>query len=93
MSFRASVEKRSAPVLVLLSQKPRWLVPVLSLLLLVGGLALPPVFGALCLLLLLAFISWLTYLSWPVVVGNARLLRFVTLALVVFALLSRLREV
>ncbi|MCU1672367.1 MAG: hypothetical protein JWN77_480 [Frankiales bacterium] len=93
MTFRTSVEKRSAPVLVLLSQRPRWLVPVLSLLLLVGGLALPPVFGALCLLLLLAFIGWLTYLSWPVVVGNARLLRFVTLGLVVFALLSRLREV
>jgi hypothetical protein len=93
MPLRPTVEKRSAPVLVLLSQQPRVLVPVLSLLLLIGGLALPPVAGVVCLALLLAFVGWLTYLSWPVVVGQARLLRFVTVALIVFAIAKRLLEV
>ncbi|MCA1712427.1 MAG: hypothetical protein LC789_12625 [Actinobacteria bacterium] len=93
MTLRTAVEKRSAPVLVLLSQQPRVLVPVLALLLLIGGLALPAAFGAVCLVLLLAFVGWLTYLSWPVIVGQARLLRYVTLALILAALLSRLRDI
>lgn len=93
MTFRATVEKRSAPVLVLLSQQPRLLVPVLSLLLLVGGLALPPAAGVLCLLVLLAFVLWLSYLSWPAVVGQARVLRFVTIGLVVFAVVRRALEI
>lgn len=90
MSVRPAVEKRSAAVLVLLSQQHKAVIPLLSVLLLIGGLALPVAVGVPCLLLLAAFVSWLTYLSWPAIVGQARAVRLATLALIVVAAASRL---
>lgn len=91
MSLRLTVEQRSAPVLVLLSQQPRAVVPLLSVLLLIGGLALPAAAGLVCLVLLAAFVGWLTFLSWPVVVGQARAVRIGTVLLLLVATASRLR--
>ena len=88
--LRRTVERRSAPLLVWLTSKPKLLLPVLSLALLVGGLAAPPPVGVVLLLALLAVVGWLTYLSWPVVQGGARVVRVVTLGLLVVAVLSRL---
>jgi hypothetical protein len=90
MPVRAAVEKRSAPVLVLLSQQHKAIVPLVSVLLLIGGLALPVPAGVACLAVLAAFVGWLTYLSWPAVVGQARAVRVATLALLLVALGSRL---
>jgi hypothetical protein len=90
MPIRAAVEKRSAPVLVLLTQQHRAIVPVVSVLLLIGGLALPVPAGVACLALLAAFIGWLTFLSWPAVVGQARAVRVLTLLLLLAAIVSRL---
>ena len=90
MSFRRALEKRSGPVLVLLSGMPRAIVPIVSVLLLIGGLALPVPIGVACLAVLAAFVGWLTYLSWPAIVGPARAVRVVTFALILFALGSRL---
>lgn len=90
MPLRAAVEKRSAPVLVLLSQQHRALVPLVSVLLLLGGLALPAAIGVICLAVLATFVGWLTYLSWPAVVSQARVVRLVTLLLILGALVSRL---
>ena len=88
--LRRAVEQRSATLLVFLSHQPKLLVPVGSLLLLVGGLLLPPLYGAVCLVLLVLLVSWLSYLSWPVVAGQARILRLVTLGLLVVLLVQRL---
>jgi hypothetical protein len=90
MSVRLAVEKRSAPILVVLSHQPRLAVPLASLLLLIGGFALPPVLGVACLAVLLVFLAWLTYLSWPVLVGQARAVRAATMTLVVVAGVTRL---
>jgi hypothetical protein len=90
MPLRAAVEKRSAPVLVLLSQQHRAVVPLVSVLLLIGGLALPPALGVPCLVILVAFVGWLTYLSWPAIVGQARVVRVATLLLILLALATRL---
>jgi hypothetical protein len=90
MPLRAAVEKRSAPILVLLSQQHRAVVPLASVLLLIGGLALPAVLGVVCLAVLAAFVGWLTYLSWPAIVGQARLVRVATLALIGVAAVTRL---
>ena len=87
---RRAVERRSAPVLVWLTSKPKLLLPVVSLALLVGGLASPPTVGVVLLLALLGVVGWLTYLSWPVVEGGARVVRVLTLGLLVAAVLSRL---
>jgi hypothetical protein len=89
MSVRLAVEKRSAPVLVVLSRQPRLAVPLASLLLLIGGFALPAALGVACLAVLLVFLAWLTYLSWPVLVGQARAVRAATITLVVAAGVSR----
>jgi len=77
-------------VLVLLTQQHKAVVPLVSVLLLLGGLALPVAAGVPCLLLLAAFVSWLTYLSWPAIVGPARLVRVLTLALLLGAAAHRL---
>lgn len=90
MTFRTAVERRSGPLLVLLSRQPRLLVPLLSLLLLIGGLALPPGAAIVCLALLALFLCWLTFLSWPVLVGQARAVRVATVALVLAAGVTRL---
>ena len=90
MPLRATLEKRSAPVLVLLSQQHRAVVPLVSVLLLIGGLALPPAVGVACLAVLALFVGWLTFLSWPAIVGQARLVRVVTLLLLVYAAVTRL---
>ena len=90
MSVRLAVEKRSAPVLVLLTQQHKAVIPLVSVLLLIGGLALPVALGVVCLLLLAAFVGWLTYLSWPAIVGAARAVRLATLGLIVIAAAARL---
>src|SRR4051812_36353192 len=90
MPLRAAVEKRSAPVLVLLSRQHRAVVPLLSALLLLGGLALPAPIGLVCLLALAAFVGWLTYLSWPAIVGPARAIRVAVLPLALVAAATRL---
>lgn len=90
MSLRRAVEKRSGPLLVLLSRMNRAVVPIGSVLLLLGGLALPTPVGVACLAVLALFIGWLTFLSWPAIVGAARGVRLATLALILAAAASRL---
>jgi hypothetical protein len=90
MPVRSAVEKRSAPVLVLLTQQHRAVVPLVSVALLLGGLTLPVPIGVACLAVLAAFVGWLTYLSWPAIIGTARAVRVATLLLIVVALASRL---
>lgn len=87
---RGSVERASAPVLLWLSSKPVFLLPVLTVVLLVVGLAAPPAVGVPVLLLLAALVGVLSYLSWPVVQGVQRLLRVVTTGLLVLAAAGRL---
>lgn len=89
-SLRRDVERRSGPVLVLLSHQNRAVVPVLSAALLLLGLFLPPPAGLPFLLLLLAFVGWLTFLSWPVLVPGARAVRCAVLALLVVAFATHL---
>ena len=87
---RREVARLSAPVLRWLSQRPKILLPVLSVLLLVGGLTLPVAIGVPLLVLLVLIVAWLSYLSWPVVEGRARIIRLVLLGLLVLAVVRRL---
>ena len=88
--LRRAVERRSGPVLVLLSRQHRAVVPVLSAVLLLLGLFLPPPAGLPFLLVLLAFIGWLTYLSWPVLLPGARAVRCAVVALLTIAVATHL---
>ena len=87
--LRRSVERRSAPVLLWLSSRPKVLLPALVVVLLVGGLAAPPAVGLWLLVLLSLLLLWLSYLSWPALDGRARALRAAMLLLIGVALAQR----
>ena len=87
--LRGSAERMSAPALLWLSSKPTFLLPVVTVVLLVVGLAAPAVVGVPVLLLLAALVGWLSYLSWPVVLGVQRVLRVVTVGLLLTAVVGR----
>ena len=89
MPLRRTVERASAPVLLWLSSRPRFLLPGLVAVLLVGGLAAPPGPGLAMLLVLSALLAWLSYLSWPALDGRARMLRAAMLALIGVAVVQR----
>ena len=89
MPLRRTVERRSAPVLLWLSSRPRFVLPLLVAVLLIGGLAAPPAYGVPLLLVLSALLGWLSYLSWPALDGRARTVRAAMLALIGVAVLQR----
>ena len=88
--FRGKVERSSAPLLLWLSARPRFVIPVLSAVLLIGGLASPPAIGVPLLALLVLLVGWLSYLSWPVVEGFQRFVRVGTIGLVLAAIVGKL---
>ncbi|MCW2776859.1 MAG: hypothetical protein JWN17_584 [Frankiales bacterium] len=79
MPLRPLVESRSAVLLAWFSLRPKALLPVLVLALLLASSLLPPALGLLCLLPVLLLVAWLSYLSWPVLDPRARVLRCVVL--------------
>ena len=89
MPLRQTVERRSAPVLLWLSSRPRFLLPLLVAVLLIGWLAAPAAPGLAMLLVLGLLLVWLSYLSWPALDGRARMLRAAMLALIAVAILQR----
>ncbi|GAA4582283.1 hypothetical protein GCM10023194_16530 [Planotetraspora phitsanulokensis] len=84
--LRRTVERASATPLVFLFQLPRWLMPVVLVVLLLVGLAVPDWRGGVALLPVMAFVAWLAYMSWPSLELRGRLLRVAVLVfLVLFA--------
>lgn len=77
-------------LLVWLHGQPRWLVPVLTVLLTLGGLFLPPVAGGLCLLVVAVFLGWLASLAWPRLGAGSRLVRVAVIALVAAVAVARM---
>jgi hypothetical protein len=88
--LRRAVERRSRVLLVFLSQRPSWTLPLVTAVLLLVGLFTPPAVGVPVLVVVLALVGWLSYLSWPVVRGPGRPLRLAMLALLVVAIAQRL---
>ena len=86
---RGKVERATAPVLVWMSSLPRFVLPVASVVLLITGLAAPAVVGVPAMLLVIAIIGWLTYVSWPAVQGVQRLLRLGVVGLLLVAFVGR----
>jgi hypothetical protein len=72
---RKGVEQRSAAPMAFLYQLPRWALPIALTALLIAGLAVSGVIGAVVILVLTAFLGWLAYLSWPSIGAQARVLR------------------
>ncbi|GAT66738.1 hypothetical protein HS048_13135 [Planomonospora sp. ID91781] len=82
--LRQKVERFSAAPLVFLFQLPRWIPPLLLVVLLLAGFAVPSFWGGLAVLPVIAFVGWLAYMSWPSLATKGRILR---IALLTFLLL------
>lgn len=83
------MERRSAAPLVFLYQLPRWIVPVVMVVLLLAGLAVPDWRGGLATLPVAAFVAWLSYLSWPSLGVRGKLLRAALLTFLVLVAADR----
>ncbi len=81
LSFRSRVEHASVPVVDKLNSLPRW-VPFLALLALMSAGAFVPRVGWLFTLVVVVFICWLLYLTWPRLSALERLFRVAVLLLI-----------
>ncbi len=79
---RRAVEQRSAAPMVFLHQLPAWLLPLIAVALLITGLAMHGVIGAVALGLVAVTLSWLAALSWPRLGPAGRLGRVAAVACV-----------
>lgn len=84
------LERFSAPWLARLSRLPRWLLLAVTVALLLAGLLLENALGGALLLLLALFLAWLAVLGWSRLPPVGRLLRVLTIGLLVFAGASRI---
>ncbi|HET7326539.1 MAG TPA: DUF6703 family protein [Nocardioidaceae bacterium] len=85
-----SARPRSYPLLAWLHRQPRWLLPVATVLLALGGLYLPRIVGGICLLLAAALLGLLTSLAWPAISMGTRVIRVVITLLAAAAAVARM---
>lgn len=81
---------RSATFLLYLQNMPRWVLLVILVALLVGGLAISGVGGSVLLLILAGLLGWLALISWPALDVPGRVLRIAVLLILVAFALGRL---
>ncbi|RKS10086.1 hypothetical protein DFP74_5838 [Nocardiopsis sp. Huas11] len=87
--FRAAVERRSAVPLVWLHRQPRWMLPLALGALFIAGLMAPGLLGALCLLVVTVFFSWLAFLTWPTLAPQQRVPRVIMVVVVLVLTVAR----
>ena len=88
--LRKKIEILSTPLLLSINNWPKWLVPLLMLSFLLVGLFVPGVVGGFFIFLVGLFVSWLLFLSWPLLDTKSRMFRLI---LVVIILLSGLTQI
>ena len=69
---------------------PRWALFLGFLGLAVGAGLAPGIWGALCAVVLAAFLLWLCFLAWPRLTPASRALRVIVIAILVGAVIARL---
>lgn len=89
-SVRATINARSKPVLAALARLPRVAISALVLVLMLVGLSAPLPFALPAFAVLAVFVSWLSYLSWPVLDTRGRLVRAFMVAVVIGAAVAQL---
>ncbi len=88
--LRRRIEAASTPLLVAMARLPRLLVPAVIGVLVVTALGAPAFAALPALAVVLAFVAWLTFLSWPVISTSGRLTRGLLLALLAVVALRQL---
>jgi len=84
-----AVADRSRGFVVVLSRQPKYLLPVLMVALMLVGLAAPLVFALPALVVIGLFVTWLAFLSWPVIDTRQRAVRVLMIAIIAFAFVGR----
>ncbi|MEV4897098.1 DUF6703 family protein [Nonomuraea sp. NPDC050547] len=88
--LRKAVEQRSAtPMAYLFTQVPRWITPVVMVVLLLAGFAVQNWLGGVAVLPVVAFVGLLAYLSWPSLSTGGKLLRVAMLTFLLLVVASR----
>ncbi|TMR09826.1 hypothetical protein ETD86_41990 [Nonomuraea turkmeniaca] len=88
--LRKAVEQRSSvPMTYLFTQVPRWVPPVLLVVLMLAGFAVTNPLGGAAALVVLAFVAWLAYLSWPSLRVGAKVLRVAMMTFLVLLAATR----
>lgn len=73
--WRAGLERVSYPLLLKLTNTPKWLLGIITAGVLLGGLLAPPPWAPLLLSIVVLFLAWLLVLAWPRLEPSARLIR------------------
>ncbi|GAA0846227.1 DUF6703 family protein [Streptosporangium amethystogenes subsp. fukuiense] len=87
--LRRKAERRSAAPLVFLFQLPRWIAPVVLVILLMTGFAVSSFWGGVAVLPVIGFVGWLAYMSWPSLGTGGRLLRVALLTFLILLAADR----
>ena len=87
--IKDSLERASSSLLVRLARAPRWLVGLVTAVVLLGGLVAPVPWGPLLLGLVTLFLTWLLLLAWPALDAGGRAVRTVVVALTLAATIGR----
>ncbi|MGB5951382.1 MAG: DUF6703 family protein [Ornithinimicrobium sp.] len=80
--IRTKIEQASTPAVAQLSRMPALLPFVIMVVVLLSGVFIGGLIGAILLVLPLLFLTWLLYLTWPHLPTPERLLRLALLLLV-----------
>lgn len=87
----SALERISAPWLVRLSRIPRWLFLIVLGSVLFAGLYLDSALGGVLLLVLALFLAWLASVGWSHVSPIGRILRLLTVGLLVYVAVDKFR--
>jgi hypothetical protein len=87
---RARIERRAALVVIWLAHVPRALPPLAVVVVFFTGLLLPGIAGAVLLLVTVAVMALLSYLAWPSVPAQLRVIRLIILLAIFGFALSKL---
>lgn len=87
--WRASLERVSYPLLVRLTNMPKWLLGVLTAGVLLGGLLAPAPWSPLLLSIVVLFLAWLLVLAWPRLEPSARTIRTAVTGALVALIIAR----
>src|SRR3954451_9487882 len=81
-ALRTAIAERSKGFALFLSRLPQFMIPAAIVVLMVLGLVAPLPIAVPALVIIFLFVSWLAYLSWPVLQGNQRTVRVLMLGLI-----------
>ena len=82
---RKKITNASAPILLRIHSLPRFIVPALMAIFMLLGLFLQPPLSGIALMIVTTFVSWLMYLSWPLLDPRSKFIRFTVFLILVAA--------